>query len=144
MSRRESASSPCPSDPRRGPRPGRLVAMLGLSAAALLVAGIAVSGASPAYAAQATVNLRTAKSFAVLAGSTVTNTGPSVITGDLGVSPGIAVTGFPPGTIIGGTQHVNDGVALQAQSDLTTAYNDAAGRPTTVDVTGQDLGDDGC
>ena len=64
-------------------------------------------------------SLGTAQSFAVLGGSTVTNTGPSVITGDLGVSPGAAVTGFPPG-IVTGTIHAANAVALQAKNDLTT------------------------
>ena len=94
-------------------------------------------GAGPASAAQATVGLGTAGSFAVLAGSTVTNTGPSVLTGDLGVSPGTAVTGFPPGTVTG-TIHAADAVAAQAQADVTTAYNDAAGRSATATV-GADL-----
>jgi uncharacterized repeat protein (TIGR01451 family) len=70
--------------------------------------------------------LGTANSFVVLGGQSVTNTGPSVITGDLGVSPGTAVTGFPPGTVVG-TIHAADAQALQAQADNTTAYNDLAG-----------------
>lgn len=104
----------------------------GVAGAALLVDGVV--NISPAAAAQSSVGLGTATSFAVLAGQTVTNTGPSVISGDLGVSPGTAITGFPPGTVVNGTQHAADAVALQAQSDLTTAYNDAAGRtpPTAV------------
>jgi hypothetical protein len=76
---------------------------------------------------QQPVNLRTAAGFAVLAGSTVTNTGPTAVTGDLGVSAGTAITGFPPGTVVG-TQHPGDATAAQAIADLTTAYNDAAGR----------------
>ncbi len=76
---------------------------------------------------QLTVVLLTAGNFAVLAGSTVTNTGSSTVTGDVGVSPGTAIVGFPPGNIIGST-HGGDAVAAQAQLDLTTAYNDAAGR----------------
>jgi hypothetical protein len=86
------------------------------------------------------INLGTAGSFGVLAGSTVTNTGSSVITGNLGVWPGTAVTGFPPGIVIGGTIHAGDAVAKNAQTDLTTAYNVAAGLPSTVNLTGQDLG----
>jgi hypothetical protein len=80
--------------------------------------------------AQTPVNLGTAANFGVLAGSTVTNTGTSVVNGDVGVSPGSAVTGFPPG-IVNGTIHSNDATAIQAQNDLTTAYNDAAGRACT-------------
>ncbi len=72
--------------------------------------------------------------FAVLAGSAVTNTGATVITGDLGLSPGTSVGGFPPG-ILNGTQHINDTIATQAKQDLTTAYNDAAGRTATDIVT---------
>jgi hypothetical protein len=65
--------------------------------------------------------------FEILAGSTVTNTGATSVTGDLGVSPGTAVTGFPPG-ILTGTLHAGDPTAAQAQLALTAAYNDAAGR----------------
>jgi hypothetical protein len=83
--------------------------------------------------------LGTAQSFAVLGGSTVTNTGPSVITGDLGVSPGSAITGFPPG-IVTGTTHAADAVALQAQNDVTTQYNALASAACSADLTGQDLG----
>ncbi|ELB89858.1 hypothetical protein Rwratislav_27269, partial [Rhodococcus wratislaviensis IFP 2016] len=103
------------------------------TAAAVIVFGGVASAAHPP------VGLGTATSFAILAGQTVTNTGPSIISGDLGVSPGSAVTGFPPGTVINGTQHVADAVALQAQSDLTTAYNDAAGR-TPATAAPPDLG----
>ena len=87
-----------------------------------------------------TIDLGTADTFAVLAGSAVTNTGPSTVQGDVGVSPGSAVTGFPPGSVTDGTIHVADAVATQAKSDLTTAYNEAAGRALTVNLTGQDLG----
>jgi len=84
--------------------------------------------------------LGTEQSFAVLGGSTVTNTGPSVITGNLGVSPGSAVTGFPPGIVAGGTTHAADAVALQAQNDTTTLYNNLASQACTSDLTDQDLG----
>lgn len=110
---------------------GRLVVALGVV--------FAVIGSQSAAAQQAPVGLGTARSFAVLAGTTVTNTGPSTISGDLGVSPGSAVVGFPPGTVSNGVIHAADAVALQAQADVTTAYNDAAGRATTATVTA-DLG----
>jgi hypothetical protein len=81
------------------------------------------------------VNLGTASGFAILAGSAITNTGSSYIVGDLGLSPGTAVSGFPPGTLVG-VQYIAEAVALQAQNDLTTAYNDAAGRsPVTTIAT---------
>jgi hypothetical protein len=85
------------------------------------------------------ITLGTAGSYAVLAGSTVTNTGPSVLNGNLGVSPGSAVTGFPPG-IVNGTINKANGPAAQAQSDLTAAYIKAAGLASTGTLTGQDLG----
>ena len=84
--------------------------------------------------------LGVAGSFAVLAGTTVTNTGPTVVAGDLGVSPGLAVTGFPPGLVSGGAIHTGDAVALQAQADLTAAYGVLAGEPCSADLTGTDLG----
>jgi serine protease AprX len=77
------------------------------------------------------LGLGTAESFAVLAGATVTNTGPSTINGNLGLSPGTAVTGFGPGMVSGTTQ-VADTIALKAQSDLTIAYDDAAARAPAV------------
>jgi hypothetical protein len=73
------------------------------------------------------VNLGSAGLFAVLAGATVTNTGPSVVIGDLGVSPGTAVTGFLPGKVVG-TQFAADPTSAAAELDLTVAYDDAAGR----------------
>jgi hypothetical protein len=80
-------------------------------------------------------------SFAVLGGSTVTNTDtPTMINGNLGVSPGSAVTGFPPGIVTGGTIHVADTIAASAQTDLTTTYNNLANAPCNANLTGQDLG----
>lgn len=77
--------------------------------------------------AQTTLDLGSAVSYAVIAGSTVTNTGPTIINGDLGVSPGSAITGFPPG-IVNGVIHANDSQAAQAKSDLLAAQIDAATR----------------
>ncbi|MGZ6225335.1 MAG: DUF3494 domain-containing protein [Syntrophales bacterium] len=86
--------------------------------------------------------LGTAESFAVLAGSTVTNVvAPgTTVTGNLGVNPGSAVTGFPPGLVAGGAIHAGDALAGQAQSDLITAYNGLAGMPVTHNYSGTDLG----
>lgn len=83
---------------------------------------------------QAMVPMAGASSLAILAGSAVTSTGATVITGDLGLSPGTSVGGFPPG-ILNGTLHINDAIATQAKLDLTAAYNDAAGRTATDIVT---------
>ena len=83
--------------------------------------------------------LGSAKRFAVLGSSTVTNTGPSVVTGDLGVSPGTAVTGFPPG-IVNGMIHANDAIAVQGRADAVTAYDAFVNAACDVDLTGQDLG----
>jgi Ice-binding-like len=82
--------------------------------------------------------LGTATSFAVLAGSTITNTGPTVIHGAIGLHPGTAVTGFPPGTAT--STHKTDAVARQAKTDLVTTYNDLASWRATRSMTGLDLG----
>lgn len=89
---------------------------------------------SATASAQGTVDLGGAGAFVILAGSTVTNTNATSLTGDMGVSPGTAVTGFPPG-ILTGTIHAGDPTSATGMTDLTTAYNDAAGRtlePVTV------------
>src|SRR5450759_6028602 len=83
--------------------------------------------ASSALGAAATVGLGSANSFSVLGGTTVTNTGPTTMFGDLGLSPGSSVTGAPH--VLGQTQ-VDNAVAIGAKNALTTAYNDAASRPS--------------
>ena len=90
----------------------------------------------PAFAADAPVGLGTAESFAVLGSTTVTNTDtPTVVSGNLGVSPGSSVTNFPPGLVGNGTIHRTDDVAKSAQLDLISAYDDAASRtPITGDL----------
>jgi len=110
------------------------------------LAGIALAislafAAVPAAAQASAVNLATASPFVVLGGSSVTNTGPSVLNGGLGLSPGTSLTGFNE-AVVNGATHENDTVAAQAQSDLTTAYNVAAGQPISPgnDLTGTDLG----
>ena len=107
-----------------------------LLAAMALMGGLA---AGPAAAAQAAVPLGATTPFAVLAGSTVTNTGSSVLTGDLGLSPGSAVTGFPPGTYTG-TENIDDTPANDAQDDLTLAADAAASATPTNSVNYSQLG----
>lgn len=79
------------------------------------------------------VPLGTAATYGVLANTAITNTGPTVVSGNLGVSPAGAVTGFPPGTVTG-TIHVNDAAAAQAQADLLTGYTNALSQPVTGTV----------
>jgi Ice-binding-like len=92
-----------------------------------------------AQCGQSSVPLGSAGSFRVLAGTTVTNTGATVVKGDLGVSPGSAVTGFPPGKVIG-TIHKADNAAAHAQRDLLTAYNDAMGRTNCAQSVSGNIG----
>jgi hypothetical protein len=116
-------------------RAGRKTFRAGLLSLALLSM---LLFASSALGATATVGLRSAASFSVLGGSTVTNTGPTTMFGDLGLSPGSSVTGAPH--VLGQT-HVADAVAIGAKNDLITSYNDAAGRPSNgsagTDLAGQ-------
>jgi type VI secretion system secreted protein VgrG len=88
---------------------------------------------------QTAPGLGAASSYAVLGGSTVTNTGSTTTDGDVGVWPGLAITGFPPG-VVDGTIHSGDANAQLAQDDVTTAYNALASEPCSADLTGQDLG----
>ncbi|GAC1527838.1 MAG: hypothetical protein NVS2B6_15690 [Thermoleophilaceae bacterium] len=118
---------------RRSTLPGPTAARRWRRGLVLLSLALALLAAPAATAQAAGIGLGTADRFSVLGGTTVTNTGPSVLTGDLGVSPGTAITGFPPGTVTGAV-HANDAVAQQAQADLVTAYNDAAGRSSTATI----------
>ena len=111
-----------------------------VSAANVLLAALFLCGSESAWA-QAAPPLGTVAGFSVLGASAVTSTGPTIVTGALGISPGNAssVTGFPPGTVVG-TTHFADAVALQAQNDTATAYVDLAGRPCPNVLTGTNLG----
>jgi Ice-binding-like len=129
---------------RRGPGRSSVPRGLRLSFNTLIVTGIAfltlaAFGTQSAMAATATVNLGTSSAYAVLAGSAITNTGATTVAGDIGISPGTAITGFPPGIQLSGTTNVANGAALGAENNLITASNDAAGRTPFTTVSG-DLG----
>ncbi len=120
------------------------------TACALAVAlAIAVAIPATAMAYGPTVDLGTTEHFAILSGQSITNTGPTVITGDagndVGLHPGMlaAITGFPGNvTMTGGQLYAGDsdpGAALQAKNDLVTAYNDAAGRTPALAIAGNEL-----
>ncbi|MFF9770130.1 ice-binding family protein [Streptomyces sp. NPDC014636] len=101
------------------------------AALAVVISAVVVAVTPTEARALATfVDLGRADSFAVLAGSATTNTGPSVITGDVGVSPGTSISGYGPPAVVNGTLHSADTVAQDAQTDLTAAYDDAAGQPS--------------
>jgi len=109
----------------------------------LVILFVVLPLSSTVMAAEAKVNLGSTETYAVLASSTITSTGNTVISGtvggDIGLFPGTSITGFPPGTVEGAT-HLTDDAASVAQTDLVTAYNDAASRTPTMDLSGQDLG----
>lgn len=97
------------------------------------------TGASGVYA-QESVALGTAGSFGIMATAAITNTGNSIINGDVSLQPGSSMTGFPPG-IVNGAVHINDSVSTQARNDLLAAYNYAKGLPPGTTITGgADLG----
>ena len=116
-----------------------LAPLIAVTAAVAIVAAWMTWFPRDAQAQSGPVLMGTAANFSILAGSTVTNTGDSFIEQDIGVSPGLAVTGFPPGST-GGAFHQGDPVADQAKLDLTTAYNDAAGRTPFITLENPELG----
>jgi len=83
---------------------------------------------------QAKVELAGTADFALLAGSAITSTGATNITGNMGLSPGTSIGGFPPGILVG-SREINTNLAIQGKVDLTAAYNDVAGRTATDIVT---------
>jgi len=116
------------------------VAYLTTKSQIALIGSILGFGFIGANSAQA-VTLGRAADFAVLGGTTVTNTGLSIITGDLGVTPGTAVTGFLPGIVRDGTIRTGtDPIAAQAKLDVQAAYTALAGLTHTQNLTGADLG----
>lgn len=120
---------------RRGA--GRL---LPAGAAAILAVGVLAAGSPVLAAGQGPVGLGSAATFAVLAGKpAVTNSGSTVIAGDVGVHPAARITGFPPG-LVNGETHAGDASAQQAKVDLVAAYDDAAGRTPAVVVADGVLG----
>ena len=108
----------------------------------LIAFGVGIVGfaVADAHATAMFVDLGTADPFAVLAGSAVTNTGPTIINGSLGVAPGTTITSLLPAVATGGIIHASDAAAFQAQGDLTTAYDFAAGEASDFNLTGTDLG----
>ena len=127
---------------RTGTHAGRKFAVSTLAVA--LGVAMSVAGVSQANADPTAVGLGAAQSFAVLGHTTVTNTGPSTISGDLGLTSGTSVPGFPPGVMATGRIHTNDGPAIAARAALNTAYTDAANTilpaPIAVgDLAGQTL-----
>jgi hypothetical protein len=109
----------------------------------ILSAIVALAGFPPQ--SKANPILDSADSFAVLGSSTVTSTGDTILNGNLGVSPGSAITGFtfstiPGPGIVNGAVHDTDAAAAKAQADVFTAYNTLAGEAFSQNLTGQDLG----
>ena len=117
----------------------RLLTLLSTGTLAIVLLS-ATFGASVVLAA-AQPRLGTAGNYAVMAATAITNTGPTVVNGNLAISPSgsSSVTGFLPGVVTGQMDMANANAVL-AQTDLVTAYNDAAAEPTTVNLTGTDLG----
>ena len=111
-----------------------------MSAAIVATATVTLFGMGTAASAAIvpTIQLATSANYAVLAGTTVTNIGNSVLDNSLGLWPGSSITGFPPGLVLApGTTDTTNAVAQQAQSDLTAAYVDAAARPVDATITSE-------
>lgn len=131
------ASAHSPS--RSGPTRRRVALAISIAAASIVAAGLA--GATPAHAGIVpTVQLATSGSYSVLAATTVSNTNPSVLGESVGLAPGTAIVGFPPGIVLApATIEATSPITLTAQNDLTIAYVDAAGRSVEFTQTNPDL-----
>jgi len=105
----------------------------------LMLVCISLSMGNSAWA-QSVPSLASAQSFAVLGATTVTSSGPTVITGDLGTSPGTSVTGFPVGIVTGGAIQAGDATASAAETDAHSAYAALVAQPCKTNLTGQILG----
>jgi outer membrane autotransporter protein len=108
-------------------------------AAFMIVSGLVAAYGLMGEAAQ-TVSLGAAQDVAILGGNTITNTGPSTIIGNVALSPGTEIIGFPPGTVTAGTIHIGDALARQAQADTRKAYEELAGEGPVIHLSGRDLG----
>ena len=106
---------------------GLLTALVAACSAGYSTSAVPGLGSASTVPATPFLDLRSATPFAILAGSTVTNTRHTKVFGNVGLSPGISITGFPPG-VIHGRVYIHDRLARRAQLDLTRAYNDATGR----------------
>ena len=133
--RTENSLRPARRLPLRRPRLGARILLPSLLVGGVFVLAVTVQ---PAVAIGTSVNLGTVGSYSVLGGESVTNTGLSVLSGNVGVSPGTGATGFPPGTT-GGVIHAADAHAAQAKADLLTAYDNAAGQASDATI-GAELG----
>ena len=108
-----------------------------LGVASLAAVGLFLALPGSAQAAASPIPLGNADPFVVLAGATITNTGTTTITGDIGVSPGSSITGGAPLMVLNGTSHVADAVALGAQAALGTAFDNAAGQTPATAIPGE-------
>lgn len=115
--------------------------MRSLSAHALLTILVSIAAFFSVMGKDLPIDLGLARHYAVLAGSTVTSTGVvgTVVMGDVGVFPGTAITGFPPG-VLGGALDSANGASASAQGALAVAYNIAAAKPLTQTLTDVDMG----
>jgi autotransporter-associated beta strand protein len=123
------------------PSAGKNPARRSATACAAALIAFELLAISWSAAAQQIISLGEAEKVAVLGSSTVTNAGPTVVIGNVALSsPGVSITGFPPGTIVAGSKYIGPGLANQAHADASAAYAQVAGETLTSDLSGQNLG----